>query len=131
MPAARPEQCNILFGEAVSDGELDTVVAFYEPGATFVSDDGESFTGTEAIREAMAGFLSMKPVLKVEVPLVIESGDTALLYSKWSFSGTTPDGAVVNVEGNGTEVVRKQPGGHWLFVIDNPYGCSLATTHGS
>ena len=122
MPATSPEQCNILIGQAASAGDLEAIMALYEPGATFISDDGQRFTGTDAIREAMTGFLSMKPTLKVEVPLVIESGDTALLHSKWSLSGTGPDGSAINMDGQGTEVVRRQPGGNWLFVIDNPWG---------
>jgi ketosteroid isomerase-like protein len=52
----------------------------------------------------------------------VHSGDVALLRSKWSLAGTGPDGKPVAMSGNGTEVVRRQADGTWLFVIDNPAG---------
>ncbi len=68
------------------------------------------------------GILAMKPTLNVEVPLVVQSRDTALTHSRWTLSGTRPDGSTVNTEGQGIEVVRRQPGGNWLFIIDIPRG---------
>ena len=125
MPTANgPEQCDILIGEAISAGDLEAAAALYEPGATFVAEPGKPVTGTEAIKEVLTGFLAMKPTLKVEVSQAIQSGDTALLYSKWTLTGTGPDGSAVNMEGNGTEVVRRQSGGNWLFVVDDPWGAA-------
>lgn len=122
MPANRPEQCDILIAQAISSGDIEAAVALYEPRATFVAEPGQPVTGIAAIREVMAGFLAMKPTLNIEVPLVVESGDTALLNSKWTLTGTGPDGSAVNMEGQGVEVVRRQANGTWLFVIDNPWG---------
>ena len=55
MPATSPAQCDTLIGQAISAGDLEAIMALYEPGATFISDDGQRFTGTDAIREAMSG----------------------------------------------------------------------------
>ena len=122
MPATTPEQCDILFGQAISARDLEAALALYELGATFVSEPGHSATGTDAIRGVLSGILAMKPTLNVEVPLAIQSGDTALNHSKWSLTRTRPDGSPVNTEGQGIEVVRRQPGGNWLFIIDIPRG---------
>jgi len=45
-----------------------------------------------------------------------------LRASQWSATTTGPDGKPVTVTGNNVEVVRRQPDGTWLFVIDNPRG---------
>jgi ketosteroid isomerase-like protein len=53
---------------------------------------------------------------------VVESGDLAVAYGEWTFrGGTDPDGNAVNLEGRATDVMRKQPDGSWLDVIDDPY----------
>jgi ketosteroid isomerase-like protein len=35
---------------------------------------------------------------------------------------TAPGGSPLELAGRFTDVVRRQPDGRWLFVIDNPYG---------
>ena len=122
MPARKPEEANILVCEALTDGDIEAALALYEPNASFAPEPGQVVTGKEAIREVMNGFLALKPTLTIEVPTVLESGDIALLYSKWSLEGTGPDGKPMTMSGNGREVVRRQANGDWLFVIDDPNG---------
>jgi ketosteroid isomerase-like protein len=61
--------------------------------------------------------LADKPRLSIEVPKVVESGDVALLCSKWSSTVTGGDGRERTDTGNGREVVRRQADGTWRFVI--------------
>ena len=122
MPANRPEQCDILIGEAINSGNIDAALALYESNATFAPELDQSVTGLPAIRKVMEGFTALNPKLTVEVPLVLESGDIALLHSKWTITGTNPDGSSMNAEGKGVEVVRRQADGTWKFIIDNPNG---------
>ena len=122
MPARRPEEADLLIGEAINAGDLDAAVALYEPEASFVPAPGQAITGTEAIREVMTGFIAMKPKLTIQVPKVVQVGDIALLYSEWSVTGTGPDGSAINLTGKGREVVRRQPDGTWRFIIDDPNG---------
>ena len=123
MPARKPEECDTLLVEAVNRGDLEAAVALYEPNASFVLESGQVVTGKAAIREAMQGFLALKPKFTIEVKAV-QSGDggLALTRGKWSLSGTGPDGKPTAMSGNSTEVVRRQTDGTWLFVIDNPRG---------
>lgn len=121
MPARKPEECDTLLGEALNRGDLEAAVALYEPNATFVQEPGKIVTGHAAVREAMKGFLAIKPKFSIDVSAV-QNGDLAVLRSKWKVNGTGPDGKPVSMSGNGIEVVRKQPDGTWLFVIDNPAG---------
>jgi len=48
--------------------------------------------------------------------------ENAELLNILECTGTRPDGSPVNTEGQGIEVVRRQPGGNWLFIIDIPRG---------
>jgi len=121
MPARKPEECDTLLAEALNRGDLETAVALYEPNASFVQEPGKVVTGHAAIRGVMQGFLAVKPKLTIQVNAT-QSGDLALLRSQWSLSGTGPDGKPMQMSGNGTEVVRRQADGTWLFVIDNPAG---------
>ena len=121
MPAHKPDEADLLIIEALNAGDVEAALAFYEPGATFVPELGKAATGTSAIREVLNGFLALKPRLTIEVPQVIESGDLALLCSRWTLKGTGPDGNPVDMAGQGAEVVRRQADGTWRFVIDNPF----------
>ena len=122
MPARNPEDADIMVGQAVTAGDIEAALSLYEPGATFVPEPGQTVTGSDGIRQVLAGFIATKPQLAVKVDKVIQAGDLALLYSSWSLKGTGPDGGQLNLSGKGTEVVRQQADGTWRFVIDNPFG---------
>ena len=122
MPANTPADVDHQLIAAINAGDVDSAVRCYKPGAALVSEPGTTVVGTEAIREVLTGFMAIKPKMTIEVPLVIESGDTALLHAKWTTVGTDADGNQVDFAGQATEVVRRQADGTWLFVIDNPYG---------
>ena len=122
MPANTPADVDHQLIAAVNAGDVDSAVRCYESGAALVSERGTTAIGTEAIREVLLGFMAIKPKMTIEVPLVIESGDTALLHAKWTTVGTDADGNRVDFAGQSTEVVRRQADGTWLFVIDNPFG---------
>ena len=115
MPARSPEQLDDLFAEAISRGELDAVLALYEPGAVLPNQAGDLRTGADAIRQEMTPFADMKPDLKGQVTKVVTAGDIALVYTQWSM--TTP----AQMSGRAVEVSRRQPDGTWLLVIDDPF----------
>ena len=66
MSAHSPEELDQLFGEALNAGDLDALVALYEPQAVFVSEPGQTLTGTAAIREVLSAFVSMKPKITMD-----------------------------------------------------------------
>jgi len=120
MSAHNPEQLHELFRETANSGDVDALVALYEPGATLALLPGEIVTGTKAIRGALSGFFATNPkVTKLQTTRFFQTGNLALLYSDWELTG--PDGSEINMTGRGMEVARRQPDGTWLFVIDNPW----------
>ncbi len=126
MPAQTPAECDIQVIQALNARDIETAMSLYEAEATFVAEPGKPVTGTQAIREVMTGFVASEPTLTIEVPFVAQSGDTALLHSKWTMKSLDEAGNTIDIEGSGVEVVRRQADGTWKFIIDNPWGTTDA-----
>ena len=122
MAINKLEDAHRLFAEAFNSGDVESITALYEPEATLVPQPGQVVKGVHAIREALQSFLALKWRINAETQYVIRAGDTALLRAKWSLIGTGPDGKSIEMKGNSTEVIRRQPNGNWLFIIDHPFG---------
>ena len=125
MPKAGPDDAVRTFFDTFSKGDLDGVVAMYELTAQLVAQPGQIVQGHAAIREALKGFLGLKPTLTAEKTALVVAGDIALSTVKWTLAGTGPDGAPVRMEGTTSDVLRRQSDGRWLFVIDNPWGAGI------
>ena len=57
----------------------------------------------------------------------IEAGDLERHLSKWRMTGVAPDGSAVGQGGLSVVVLRRQPSGEWLIVIDDPFGDWILT----
>jgi uncharacterized protein (TIGR02246 family) len=110
------------FERLLNAADLDALVSLYEPNAALMPMPGNVVVGAAAIREALAGFLAMKPTIRIAGRLVAQTGDLALLASDWTLDATGSDGKPVTMTGSGVEVARRQPQGHWLFAMDMPFG---------
>jgi uncharacterized protein (TIGR02246 family) len=117
-----PVELDHMFEEALNAGDIDALVALYEPGAALMPSPGKVVVGAAAIREALAGFLAAKPTITTSGRLVAQAGDIALLANRWTLALTGPDGKPMSMSGNAVEVARRQPAGHWLFAMDLPFG---------
>ena len=56
MPAKQPEDMPAAFEGAFNTGDIEQVLALYEPDAVLVPQPGQVVHGTAAIREAFSGF---------------------------------------------------------------------------
>src|SRR5271156_6796646 len=114
MPASTPQEIHFLFERAFNTGDVEAILALYEPVAVLVAG-GKPVTGHDCIRDAFKVFLSSGARMKLDTRAVIESGEgLAVLHGAWSLG---PPSAT---QGLSTEVLRRQPDGTWMFVIDNP-----------
>ncbi len=115
MPAREPSDIHVLFLDAFNRGDVEALVALYEPGAVLVTRDG-AVVGHQAISEAYRSMLAGGARMELETRAAIESCEgLAVLHASWTYhrGGTATPGL-------STEVVRRQPDGTWLFVIDEP-----------
>ena len=121
MPAYNPAEIHTLFRHAFNLGDVEALIALYEPNAVLVVD-GKELIGRESIRKVLESVLVCRGRMTLETRAVVESQQgLAVLHGVWVIEPPTGMGAEIATRGLSTEVVRKQPDGTWLFVIDNPY----------
>ena len=115
MAARTPTAIHKLFLDAFNSRDVEALVALYEPTAALVTRDG-TVLGHDAIREAYRQMLEGGARMDLTTRAVIESkDDLAVLHASWTYHR-----ARKATPGLSTEVVRRQPDGTWLFVIDEP-----------
>jgi ketosteroid isomerase-like protein len=115
--AMQPEDITRLFVERSNAGDADGVAALYEQDAVLAYPPGSQTVGRAAIRDLWASVLEHKPHFELETPLPTLVSDGIALTS------TPPkDGA-----GARAQVVRRQPDGSWLRLLDCPEFISPST----
>jgi uncharacterized protein (TIGR02246 family) len=123
MPATTPEAAHRLFVDAFNAGDVEALVALYEPDAVLCNSAGQTMAGLPAIREAYRAFLASKPRITLRTKYAIPLGDLALLRSQWTIAGIDPSGRPLEpTEHSSVEIVRRQADGTWRYVIDHPFG---------
>jgi uncharacterized protein (TIGR02246 family) len=108
--AQNPEDITRMFVERANAGDLDGLVDLYEPDAVVAFPPGSRTAGHEAIRALYAQMLADRPHFEPEEPLpTLQIGDLALT--------ATP---AKDEAGARAQIVRRQPDGRWLRVLDRP-----------
>jgi uncharacterized protein (TIGR02246 family) len=105
-----PEDLTRLFVQAANANDADAIAALYEQDAVMAYPPGHVTVGRDAIHAFWTEAVKHMPTIEPEQPLpTLFSGDIAL-------TSTPPsDGA-----GARAQVVRRQPDGSWLRLIDQP-----------
>jgi len=108
-PARRPEDLSDLFIERANAGDVEGLVALYEPEAVLAFPPGQVSVGRDEIRAAYAELMKGRPVFTSggQRP-ALRNGDLAITSTRLPGGGTT------------VEVARRQPDGTWLWAIDQP-----------
>ncbi len=108
--AMQPEDLARLFVERANAGDAEGLAALYEPDAVLAFPPGQETVGREAIRKVCEQLVAARPHFEVEEALpTVYNGDLALTSTRPSDN-----------TGGRTQVVRRQPDGSWLRVIDRP-----------
>lgn len=110
---------------AVNACDLESAVALFEPGASFVIKPGLVVNGTRGIRQALEGFMALKPTLTIDSQQVVQAGDVAQYCARWNLRGIDPLGTAVQLGGRSSSILRRQADGRWLFLVDNPWGTDI------
>ena len=121
MPAYSPAEIHTLFCAAYNLGDVEALMALYEPDAILVID-ARIVSGREEIGKAFGNTLLRGGRMTLETRAVVESRQgLAVLHGGWVVEPATENGAGLVTRGLSTEVVRRQSDGSWLYVIDSPY----------
>ncbi|MEV4558273.1 nuclear transport factor 2 family protein [Kitasatospora sp. NPDC049285] len=108
--AMHPEDLTRLFVERSNAGDAAGVAALYEENAVMAFPPGQLTVGRAAIQALWEQVLATRPQFTPEPPLPTLAADGVALTS------TPPrDGA-----GARAQVVRRQPDGSWLRLLDQP-----------
>ncbi len=122
MNVKEPQQMNASFAEAFNSGDLDRIMALYEPEAVLAPAPGQRAAGAPAIRESIRVLLALRGRMVSKNNYCMRAGSIALLQGEWSLSFVGPDGREVTETARSAEVVRQQPDGTWRYLIDHPAG---------
>jgi hypothetical protein len=105
-PAREPEDLGRFFVERANAGDVEGLVALYEPDAALATGSGLA-RGTEQIRQALTQFVAGRPVLTGQSQPALRNGALALTSTRF------PGGATA-------EIARQQSDGSWLWIVDQP-----------
>jgi|SRR5437588_11810343 uncharacterized protein (TIGR02246 family) len=123
MSANTPAELLSLLEEKINAGDLQAIVACYEPEAVFVlpEDQGGEARGRDAISQAYDQFLAAKPTITLNATVTVEASGVAVMLGDWTVEGTSTEGNPADASGKFRDVARQQPDGTWLYIIDNPF----------
>jgi ketosteroid isomerase-like protein len=108
--ATNPEDLTRLFVERANERDAEGVAALYEPDAVMAYPPGQMTVGRAAVQALWERILAKAPHFQQEEPLpTLMSGNLAL-------TSTAPK----DDAGARAQVVRRQPDGTWLRVLDQP-----------
>ena len=124
--ADSPARLMALFAERAASGDTAGLVALYEPGAVFEPFLGVVLRGLDEIRPALTELAALRPHIEYDGdPDVVIVDDIAIVSNSWTMTAELPDGTRHREGGISADVLRRQPDGTWLVLIDQPRGATL------
>ena len=119
----KPEEWPQVFVQHVNAGDLDAVMALYEPDAHFISPSGETLVGRDAIRKVVGHLIDAKTRYRgSRVIKAVTVGDIAQLYTDFERTSVDDSGNTVILQSRAIEVLRRQPDGSWKLIVGDPSG---------
>jgi ketosteroid isomerase-like protein len=79
MPATTPEEIHRLFEDAFNVGDIDGLMALYEPDAAVIPQPGSVAHGADQVRAGLQAFLALEGRITLDTQLVVTVGDLAYL----------------------------------------------------
>ena len=115
MPANSPEEICKLFQQYMTQGDVDSLLSRYDAEAVFLNRSGEIKKGRRELRDELAPLAAIRASFEFNIKQVVESGDIALMHTKWKVSSPQPMSVYA------IEVARRQPDGTWCWLIGDPF----------
>ena len=118
----RPEDLYPALGAAYNAGDLEALLALYDPKAVFVIKPGRVTASPAELRAALQHVIALGARLSVNPQSFTCSDDLVLVLGTFTLSGRRPDGTPLERTARFADVLRRQPDGSWRIAVDNPFG---------
>ena len=115
MSANNPAEICCLFQQYMAEGDIESLLSLYDAEAVFLNESGELSKSKQGLRHELAPLAAAKAVFDFSIEQVIQSGDIALMHTKWKMS--SPQQMSVYA----IEVAPRQPDGTWCWLIGDPF----------
>jgi ketosteroid isomerase-like protein len=119
MFASSPEHSVQMMDKAFNEGDVNSLLGFYEDAPVVVTEPGKLARGKEELRRFFEKVIASKRHVRRIRTHVIEADGIALFLSRWTLA--TSDEAFPK-KFVATTVFRRQQNGEWKALIDNPLG---------
>ena len=113
---------------AINRGDVESAFMLYEPDAVLIAQPGRPARGSTELRAALKQFIALKPTLRTQAQSIVEVDGVALYIGRWTLHGTDPSGQAIAMEGESSDILRRQRDGRWLIAVDNPWGAKVLET---
>lgn len=117
----RPDDLHPALSAAYNAGDLEAMLALYDPEAVFVIKPNRVTEGRDQLRSALQYLIDLRGRLSVTPRTFIRSGDVMLVLGTFTLIGRRQDGTPVERTSRFADVLRLHPDGRWLIAVDN--GC--------
>jgi uncharacterized protein (TIGR02246 family) len=121
MFVSNPEHVVEMMDKAFNEGDLDSILSFYEDAAVVITEPGKLARGKDQLRRFFERAIASRPTARQLKTHVIEADGIALFLSRLTLTNGTSDRASTR-QFIATTVFRKQPNGDWKALIDNSLG---------
>jgi len=120
VPVSDPRDNHKSFERLWNAADVDGLLDLYEEGAVYVPVAGQTLVGHAQIRAMLEQATAAGIRNRLELLNLVELGDLALERTRWTSETPIADQGTVEASGLSTVVLRRQPGGGWRMIIDDP-----------
>ena len=117
----RPEDVYPRLCEVYNAGDLEALLALYDPAAVFVVKPGYVTRGPAELRAALQRAIDLRGKLTITPQSFVRADDIVLVLGQFALSGVRRDGTPLDRVARFADVLRRQPDGGWRIAVDNPF----------
>ncbi|WP_152395998.1 YybH family protein [Paenibacillus guangzhouensis] len=121
-PVLRPEDMNAAFANAYNSGDINHLLALYEPDGVLINPSGAQDRDEAARRDTLTDLLRLQGTMVSKNIYCVPFENIALLRAHFTLTTVDAEGKPLQISGHTSEIVRQQADGSWLYIVDHPTG---------
>ena len=118
----RPEELHPALCKAHDARDVEALLSLYDPKAAYVIKPGRVTQTPAELRAALQHVLDLDGRMTINPETFVRADELVLVQGTYTFAGRRADGTPSDRVSRFTDVLRRQPDGHWRIAVDNPYG---------